>query len=657
MFSLFQLVGIATLKNDNVFMSLVRDTLRRKQYTTELLRLKSTYTITDSIIKNNMRIMTAKKRMVIDANLNVENAMISVEKKLDKSGVNLFGNEYSNLWNAVQMTNKRTVSQNIKAKWDIERNVVAYYSKYNMGMIFGSVFILLLLTWYVWRNIRYLKATGNMEQLTFLNFKYLNNNILLPLLVIFLNMAIVTNLYAPSLFVDLLQLLLLGILSLLFKDQWPVKSLLNWYYLLAIFIVLCFLDLFVNISFLERCTFIAINVLCIRYGMFQLKSIKEELYINWFFKWASILFIGLNSLSLLFNIFGRVSLSHTLSLAAIVSLTQIIALSVLLKIVLEIIVLQIFVTRVKRGIIKIFDHESLTDTLKKPFNVAVIYMWFMVIASNLNIWKPIYDLLRRILTNPIIIGSVTFTMRGIMLFFFIVWMAHLLQNYVKYFFGELDEEDEQDGKNVNKQQHSRLLIARLVVLIVGYLLAVAASGMPMDKLSIVIGALGVGVGLGLQNIVTNFVSGIILIFDRPIQVGDIIDVNSQSGRVKSMGLRSTKINSSSGAEIIIPNGNILSQNITNWTYTDNLKQVEITFQITGTTGIDTINETINKTLKSLPLIENNRLPQIYYNSVSNENYTVLVKFWCSIYRTEEVLSTVRQELFLNFKEMAITLTI
>ena len=391
--------------------------------------------------------------------------------------------------------------------------------------------------------------------------------------------------------------------------------------------------------------------------MFQLKSIKEELYINWFFKWASILFIGLNSLSLLFNIFGRVSLSHTLSLAAIVSLTQIIALSVLLKIVLEIIVLQIFVTRVKRGIIKIFDHESLTDTLKKPFNVAVIYMWFMVIASNLNIWKPIYDLLRRILTNPIIIGSVTFTMRGIMLFFFIVWMAHLLQNYVKYFFGELDEEDEQDGENVNKQQHSRLLIARLVVLIVGYLLAVAASGMPMDKLSIVIGALGVGVGLGLQNIVTNFVSGIILIFDRPIQVGDIIDVNSQSGRVKSMGLRSTKINSSSGAEIIIPNGNILSQNITNWTYTDNLKQVEITFQITGTTGIDTINETINKTLKSLPLIENNRLPQIYYNSVSNENYTVLVKFWCSIYRTEEVLSTVRQELFLNFKEMAITLTI
>ena len=94
-------------------------------------------------------------------------------------------------------------------------------------------------------------------------------------------------------------------------------------------------------------------------------------------------------------------------------------------------------------------------------------------------------------------------------------------------------------------------------------------------LPIVLGALGVGVGLGLQSVVNNFVSGIILIFDKPIQIGDVINISSESGRVKSMGLRTTKINSANGAEIIIPNGNLLSQNITNWTYTDNYKLVEI----------------------------------------------------------------------------------
>jgi potassium efflux system protein len=91
----------------------------------------------------------------------------------------------------------------------------------------------------------------------------------------------------------------------------------------------------------------------------------------------------------------------------------------------------------------------------------------------------------------------------------LIWIAHLLQKYVAYFFGEID--DDEDEENINKKQHSKLLITRLLVLTCGYLLAIAASGMPMDKISIVIGALGVGVGLGLQSIVNNFVSGIVLI--------------------------------------------------------------------------------------------------------------------------------------------------
>lgn len=94
-------------------------------------------------------------------------------------------------------------------------------------------------------------------------------------------------------------------------------------------------------------------------------------------------------------------------------------------------------------------------------------------------------------------------------------MAHLLQKYVAYFFGEIEEEDEE---NINKSQHSRLLIIRLILLIGGYMLAILASGIPLDKLSIILGALGVGVGLGLQGIVSNFVSGIILIFDKAIQI-------------------------------------------------------------------------------------------------------------------------------------------
>jgi potassium-dependent mechanosensitive channel len=122
---------------------------------------------------------------------------------------------------------------------------------------------------------------------------------------------------------------------------------------------------------------------------------------------------------------------------------------------------------------------------------------------------------------------------------------------------------------VSKGQHSRLLITRLLVLLCGYLLAIAASGLPIDKLTFLNGALGVGVGMGLQNVVNNFVSGIILIFDGSLQIGDEIEVSGQAGKVKEIGLRASTLNTADGAEVIIPNGTILSQDIINWTFSNN----------------------------------------------------------------------------------------
>lgn len=510
-----------------------------------------------------------------------------------------------------------------------------------------------LLGWYISRNLKYLKSNGHAENLSLFNFKYLNRGVIVPVAVIGLNIAVVSNLYAPAMFIELIHLALLGLLTFLFRNNWSQTSMRNWLFLLALFFILCFLDLFIAVGFIQRCAFIVINVLGIRYGFVQIKTLKNQLYIKGFFKWATIIFIGLNVLALLNNLFGRVSLANMLSLTAFISLTQIVALSVLLKIVLEIILLQIYTTRIKRDIEKIFDFETLSDTLKKPFIIVISYMWLVVIASNLNIWESLRTGLASLLSHPNTIGSITFTLGNIVLFFIIIWLAHLLQNYVAYFFGEIDDENEE---TVNKRQHSKLLITRLVVLISGYLLAVAASGMPLDKLSILLGALGVGVGLGLQSVVNNFVSGIILIFDKPIQIGDVIQITNESGRVKSMGLRTTKINAPNGAEIIIPNGNLLSQNITNWTYTDNFKLVEIAAEVSGEIMPEEINSIILESLESMQLVNNTKTPQIYYSAISDGKFKLQIKFWCSIYRTEETISTARQVLYSDFKAKGLTLS-
>ncbi|MFH6994190.1 mechanosensitive ion channel family protein [Flavobacterium sp. FlaQc-48] len=643
---------VIDLRKDKTLMGLLKDTIRRKQFKTEFANLKNRYLSTDSLMTKNQGILNKNKRLTVERKIAVSNALIIVESKLEQSGISMLKKEYPALWSRDSAA-KKIVGQNIKAKIIIEENVAAYYLSYRAGGLISLVLLMGLLGWYISRNLKYLKNNGHADNLSQFNFKYLNRGVIIPVAVIGLNIAVVSNLYAPAMFIELIQLVLLGLITFLFKDKWSKASMRNWSLLLVLFFVLCFLDLFIAVGFIQRCAFIVINILGIRYGLVQIKSLKDQLYIKGFIKWAKIIFIGLNILALLNNLFGRVSLANMLSLTAFISLTQIVALSVLLKIVLEIILLQIYTTRVKRGIEKIFDFESLSETLKKPFIIVISYMWIVVIAANLNIWESLRAGLNSLLSHPNTIGSITFTLGNIVLFFIIIWLAHLLQNYVAYFFGEVDDENEE---NINKKQHSKLLITRLVVLICGYLLAVAASGMPLDKLSILLGALGVGVGLGLQSVVNNFVSGIILIFDKPIQIGDVINIASESGRVKSMGLRTTKINSANGAEIIIPNGNLLSQNITNWTYTDNFKLVEIAAEVSGEIMPEEINTLILESLESMDLVNNAKPPQIYYTAITEGKFNLQIKFWCSIYRTEETISTARQVLFSNFKEKGLTLS-
>ena len=97
----------------------------------------------------------------------------------------------------------------------------------------------------------------------------------------------------------------------------------------------------------------------------------------------------------------------------------------------------------------------------------------------------------------------------------------------------------------------------------------------MSKLTLLLGALGVGIGFGLQNIFNNLVSGIILAFERPINEGDIIEVGSLLGTVKQIGIRASTILTVEGAEVIVPNGNLISNELINWTLSDQKRRVEI----------------------------------------------------------------------------------
>ncbi|MDT8441793.1 MAG: mechanosensitive ion channel [Desulfuromonadales bacterium] len=124
----------------------------------------------------------------------------------------------------------------------------------------------------------------------------------------------------------------------------------------------------------------------------------------------------------------------------------------------------------------------------------------------------------------------------------------------------------------------------------GLVTALGLAGIGLEKFALLAGALGVGIGFGLQNIVNNFVSGLILLFERPVKVGDTINIDEQWGTINKIGLRSTVVETLDRAEIIVPNSELISQKVTNWTFSSNVSRIVLPVGVAYGSPLDKVLE-------------------------------------------------------------------
>jgi len=196
----------------------------------------------------------------------------------------------------------------------------------------------------------------------------------------------------------------------------------------------------------------------------------------------------------------------------------------------------------------------------------------------------------------------------------------------------------------------------LILLTCGFLLAVAASGLPIDKITVVLGALGVGIGLGLQSIVNNLVSGIILIFDRPLRIGDVVEVGDKKGRVKEIGIRTSTLLTDDGAEVIIPNGDVLSQNIVNWTLSNNHIRQELTIDVENPANPEDLVMEIKKILEDHNAVIPNKEPEIFTRRVGPDVTEIKLYYWCAdVTKTEQVAHDITKNIYDQFEAKGINI--
>ena len=169
-------------------------------------------------------------------------------------------------------------------------------------------------------------------------------------------------------------------------------------------------------------------------------------------------------------------------------------------------------------------------------------------------------------------------------------------------------------------------ILHYAIITLGAFIAVEQAGIDLTALAAVSAVLMVGIGFGLQNITSNFISGLFLLFERPVQVGDYVEVSGVQGCVRSICARSTMVETLDSVSIIVPNSNFIAQNVTNWSYQDAKVRIHISVGVSYSSDVDLVGETLLRVGKSHPEVLQNPDPSVQFLEFgdSSLNFDLLV---------------------------------
>ena len=170
-------------------------------------------------------------------------------------------------------------------------------------------------------------------------------------------------------------------------------------------------------------------------------------------------------------------------------------------------------------------------------------------------------------------------------------------------------------------------LAHYAILSCGFLIMLRVLGFQLNQLTLLGGALGIGIGFGLQAIVNNFASGLILLFERPIKVGDTIQIGTEWGEVKQLGLRATIIQTFDNAEIVIPNSDLITGQVTNWTLGDRRVRVKIPIGVAYGTDVNKVLEILIACGTANPMVLSTPKPTALFLAFGASSLNFELRVW------------------------------
>lgn len=198
-------------------------------------------------------------------------------------------------------------------------------------------------------------------------------------------------------------------------------------------------------------------------------------------------------------------------------------------------------------------------------------------------------------------------------------------------------------------------ITRYLTIMVGLLVVAQTAGIDLTTLNVLAGAIGIGVGLGLQNITNNFISGLIILFERPIKVGDRIEVGNVDGDVREIGTRSTTVVTNDNISIIIPNSKFVTDNITNWSHTDPRVRFHLPIGVACGSDVEKVKELLLEVGRENADVLTDPPAKVWFRSFGDSSLNFELLVWNSslVHRKGQFISDLNFAIYNKLKENGI----
>ncbi len=520
-----------------------------------------------------------------------------------------------------------------QAVWSVSlmtaRDTLLYFLRYNWGIRLVNVGLILFLYIFARINLRKIRRNPDKDASAVLSpVVYFQHYPEISALAA--GLTIVPFLYGtpPLVFVEVIWTLLFGLMTWLLYGRLSKSNFRIWGGVVLLFVLNGIIILLMTTTFVERWALLFINAGAVGLGWVLIQKVRNKTlslgssWLNW---WMTGLFAGMNLLALLLNITGYYHIALTLSYAGTFQLIYAVALWVFIELLGELAYLYIEANKEDlKSYSSWLDYQDLQKSFKRILGVFAVIMWLATFAKSLGVFEIGYEAVSDFLTQARNIGSATFTYGSLLVFILVIYVAVLLSRLLAYLFGNHGDLTASDKKN---KLGSTMLLVRVGVLGAGFLLALTAAGISLDKVAIVLGALGVGIGFGLQGLVNNLISGIILAFEKPIKIGDVIELGTFRGKVKEIGIRSSKVVTFDGADVIVPNGDLLSQQLTNWTLSNKSRRIELIVGVGYGSDIPNVREAIHRAIDSQEKVMHYPKPLVLVNDFNDSSVDFRVLFW------------------------------